>query len=990
MTPHVYFLIDSSVLDSYTRVVDIVTRVLVYLASENDAVTWNYEVADLGAACKEPRTPAKRRRVAERRALALGALAEFSSELRGWQRKEQTGGAVLGTLTRRLMCLEADVEWGDPALMRSPTRTNGSRTWADPTRLNEPMMLRNYLFIVGHSVPQTLAQVGRFVRGRAQEGEPLMDTLEAVRDGLVGNGLWESYARKRVGVSWIQADGCSPTACIDPVDLLIRTTFECSLEALGGSVLTLPASANGVLPLSTFLASALRTHTYPAWSRKFAREISAIAECFDMANGFACAQEASWEIELPTGRLNLGPVVSKCTVAHGLSQRLASARLLRRYSMAELVALASALGDADVEHSTVRAKAVSKCGNGQWHCVVDLVSSDPVYCEIRDGCLGDGVVLARADAGGAYVVVVPGPGSVVLVYPVDEHTGGAISDRMREIKLEPHEPEEDTAAVDFAPAWLESWACFDADLSVVPAETCSLDVRFDQANVYGSLGVGGCALGSGQHSPRVEEINHPLELCLPAQSLELAKENQAAACLTLESWYAGMYLRTIPEAAPQLGAVVDALLPLIDAQSASVAQVADSVLLSSMAIEDAFDASGRGGAQKTDGSSDSARFVGMRQQALNRAADAGSGNGEAAQRMWQLHECQLQIVLHLVCLANMQRKEGEPEESAEDVLRTRLAERLRDLVDLLCVWASVDGLAMDSDGVANDLAAAFVGGPDVGRFAGALADTVEELRVQCGWVPQPAQPSEAKGISAEGKRRKGTTPRRISRRMDERSEVIVHQRGAAKHASSRRIARHLDELICGAENRPAHAPHSHLRRLPEHLVRQIKSEVVMTLRPPSGSYARSTVAGSSGGALFAAGARRSGRAGKRTPVPDFAIRRSTAAPGPRTGQGAQQQQHLADGSLETPRTKRQRVGGGRMDSPQEDAANSSPLMLFSSPSQRTASHYIFASDGSSGEEDEDALVLLLDQSPLLRRAGRRPLGQHQEQQQQESHRTLEF
>ncbi|KAJ1781083.1 hypothetical protein LPJ59_007125, partial [Coemansia sp. RSA 2399] len=335
------------------------------------------------------------------------------------------------------------------------------------------------------------------------------------------------------------------------------TTFECSLEALGGSVLTLPASANGVLPLSAFLASALRTHTYPAWSRKFAREISAIAECFDLGSGFGCAQEASWEIELPTGSLSLGPVVSECAIARGSSQRLTSARLLRRYSMAELVALASALGDTDMGQgqSAVRAKAVSKCAHSQWYRVVDLVSADPVYCEIRDGCLGDGVVLARADAGGAYVVVVPGPGSVALVYPVDEHTGGAIGDRMREIQLEPHEPAEDASAVDFTPAWLESWACFDDDLSVIPVETCSLDVRFNQPNAYGSLDVGSCALDSGQHSPRVEDNDHPLVLCLPAQSLELNKENPAAACLTLESWYAGMYLRTIPEAAPQLDAV---------------------------------------------------------------------------------------------------------------------------------------------------------------------------------------------------------------------------------------------------------------------------------------------------------------------------------------------------------------------------------------------------------------------------------------------------
>ncbi|KAJ1668866.1 hypothetical protein EV178_000130 [Coemansia sp. RSA 1646] len=1024
MTPHVYFLIDSKVLDNHARVVGMVTRVLVYLASVNDAVTWNYEVADLGAvpARKEPRTQAKRRRVAERKPLARNTLTEFATELRGRERKEKIDGLesvpMLGTLTRRLMCLEADVEWGDPALMRSPTRNpHGSRTWADPTRLNESMTLRSYLFIVGREVPRTLDQVERFVHGVQEDGS-LMDTLVAVRDGLVGNGLWESYARKRVGVSWIQmADNGRSLRCTDPVDLLIRTTFECCLEALGGSVISLPMHTDGVLPFSMCLSSTLRTRTYPAWSRKFAREISAVAECFDLADiqfsECGCAKDA-WEIELPSGdHLSVG-AVSAGDSTHRSLQRLTSARLLRRYSMPELVTLAGAFSDTCIDtlqgNTVVRATAVGTCTREKWHRVVDLVNTDPVYCEMRDGSLGSdsGVVMAHVDVDGRYMAVVPGPGTTALVYSVDELTGRAISDRMRAIQSELHDLEENATAADFTPAWLEDWVCFDDDLSVVPQESCLLDVSFDPAaadTACNPLDTEHCALDSSHLSPQLEKNGQQLIIRSPENSSVQNQEDHPVVCLTLESWYADIYLQTIPEAAPQLGSVVDVILPLMDAQSVSVAQLADCVLLNSAAIEDTFETRDVNDPASIEQSDVARQFAEMRCRALKSIIE--SSNSETIRRTWQLHECQLQILLHLVCLANMHRQDGD-RGSEEEALSERLVECLRDLVDLLCIWASVDGLASTSDGVANDLATAFVGGPDVTRFAGTLAETVEELRIQCGWVPPPPpHPSGTKTADpVEGRRRKGTTPRKISRRMDERSEVIVHQRGpSSKHLSSRRIARHLDELICGStavragENRnPAHAAHAGHLKLPEHLVRQIKSEVVMTLRPSglppaplASTYSTTTVAGSSGGALFAGRKNvRLGR-GKRTVLPDFSIKRSASASANVYSDNGKGMQQSLDNSLLTPRTKRQRMGGGGGGSDSQDG--SSPAMLFLSPSQRTASHYIYASDGSNDEDDEESL--LLDQSPLLRHAVRRPLGQKQQSHTgqsspNESHRALEF
>ncbi|KAJ2842781.1 hypothetical protein J3B02_005481, partial [Coemansia erecta] len=224
----------------------------------------------------------------------------------------------------------------------------------------------------------------------------------------------------------------------------------------------------------------------------------------------------------------------------------------------------------------------------------------------------------------------------------------------------------------------------------------------------------------------------------------------------------------------------------------------------------------------------------------------------------------------------------------------QLVEALNDLADQLCIWVSVDDLSgvlmpvtstatVDtSSDVPNDPAAAFVGGPLVGRFASSLEDLVEDLRTQCGWVPQPSSTHDMlladssksdADMAGDCKRRKGT-PRKINRSMSDRSEVIVDQRKrSSKIMSGRRLARHLDELIGG--NGGKGSLHSHSRssgrrssnilqlplpskpnslrrqsaqlKMPAHLIRQIKSEVVSTARKAVKSHSATATSCSNGG-----------------------------------------------------------------------------------------------------------------------------------------------
>ncbi|KAJ2469590.1 hypothetical protein GGI02_003359 [Coemansia sp. RSA 2322] len=309
MNSHVYFLIDTGALADGSAVSLMITRILVYLAAKNEAVTWNYETIDMRARQRSLAGHWKRKACA-RKQLTVDAINELTASLSSVKYTHDSATTrrrpALDGLHERLMCLEADVEWEDPALIRSPTRNSSLHSWTDPTRLNESVSVRSHLYIIGQA-PQTLFELDEFVCGlsthnsqgecRQAAGGTLLENLTKLRDGFIGNGIWESYARKRVGVSWIQPAGREDLADLDPVDILIRGVFGCCLEALGGCVINMAELvAETSLPFSSVFAPLHRTRTYPSWSRKFAREISAVIDRFAMTidrdDGFHASSDA--------------------------------------------------------------------------------------------------------------------------------------------------------------------------------------------------------------------------------------------------------------------------------------------------------------------------------------------------------------------------------------------------------------------------------------------------------------------------------------------------------------------------------------------------------------------------------------------------------------------------------------------------------------------------------------------------------------------------
>ncbi|KAJ2887814.1 hypothetical protein FB639_001057 [Coemansia asiatica] len=240
MFSHAYFLIDASmVVSSSDSISHIVTRILAFLISRNESLTWNFEIVDMSTRQRAMAAQGKRR-VSERKKPSAETIAQLEKSLADYlqQRKPASTSrrAVLDTLHERMMCLEADVEWGDPALMRSPTRNVGTRAWTDPMRLNESMSVRSYLYVLGQ-MPGSLDTLDRFVYGSANGTYSLLEKLTFLRDGIIGNGIWENYTRKRVSVSWIKPTAHKSIVEMDPVSILITSTFECCFEALGGCLL---------------------------------------------------------------------------------------------------------------------------------------------------------------------------------------------------------------------------------------------------------------------------------------------------------------------------------------------------------------------------------------------------------------------------------------------------------------------------------------------------------------------------------------------------------------------------------------------------------------------------------------------------------------------------------------------------------------------------------------------------------------------------------
>ncbi|KAI9503259.1 hypothetical protein BX070DRAFT_225048 [Coemansia spiralis] len=1097
---HAYFLIDFSALDNYQPLVRIITRILVFLASKNEALTWNYEIIDLGVRQRAMRVQAKRR-VAERKQLSMDTIEELEATLSKHQSKREKQGkaqgkiassgtrrAVLDTLNERLMCLEADVEWGDPALMRSPTRhAAGARTWTDPTRLNESISVRSHLYVVGHA-PGTLDELDSFVYGAsAQQNQSaaLLDKLLMVRNGVVGNGIWESYARKRVGVSWIRPSDRKPIAHMDPVDILIEGVFDCCYEALGGCVMTIPElDANTVLPFSSVFSQLHRVRTYPSWSRKFAREISAVVDY--LASAFSCchsnlaggstennaSEKQAWVVTFSTNQMESSTVTGAnrfylIQAKPTNRQWLNNGRLLRRYNMPEMVALASDLKNTQLQkqgllkENAVEAACTELYSIVYWPLIVCFLNQEPVCCsvqsEYRDFVLSK-IVLAQVrseidnSSEDIYMAIIPTASCIAALYFMDSATYLSVKDYVSAADIEDRNEASQSESIDdlldnFKGSHLEDWMWSNnrGELSIVPSDISAVNVQFDNAECD-------CASISAEFDPEAQ-------LSLPvmpggisrdanAETRIISLDKDPTECssgprepmislissdtLTLEMWYSELYLKVISEANPSFNRSIEALAYLFDSISTQGNSKIDiiqlsKVLLSSATIEDTFELDAQTQIPELN-HSNSCSFKSMREQAI---ADIQKDVGAVAKRIWQLHECQLQILLHLFCLDRFCA--DSQEESGVD--KEKLTESLRDLVDLLCIWASVNDLGgssssnaqpsssnvFDSENCSNDLAATFIGGPNVSRFATSLSNIVEELRIQCGWVPPSTRNVEVSENVAEAKRRKGT-PRKITRSStQDRSEVIVHQRKSLSQvASGRKLARHLDELICSNKSqhqkgvtldnsKPSYTtnkqspsnkqkqqqPQPQLR-LPLHLIRQIKSEVVMTMRSTSSKKSRAISSGTSRNSTIStknvinSGSEKAlctstfvqqRDLGKRAPLPDFPALNSSPSPN----------SHIkcACPAPETPKTKRQRVDAYA-------PANSSPAMLFSSPSLSAASHYIYGS-----EEDGDDLF---EQSPLARSS--LIYNKHTQQQQQSgeiggdesaygrnqsgSRRTLEF
>ncbi|PIA17855.1 hypothetical protein COEREDRAFT_7047 [Coemansia reversa NRRL 1564] len=1070
-TTHAYFLIDTGALDNSSddAVLRAMTRMLVYMASKDDAFTWNYEIADMQTRHRALTTQGKRR-IGERRALDMKSLNELGSTL--FKQQQQHKGrrrerAMLTTLRERLMCLEADVEWGDPALMRSPTkRTTTARAWTDPTRLNETMSVRSHLYIFGEP-PGTPEQVSEFVHGPGEAGADasLLENLTQMRDGIVGNGIWESYARKRVGVSWIRLTHRQKLSEMNPVDILITAVFSCCFEALGGCIMSIPElDCKRWLPFSTIYAPLDRTRTYPGWSRKFAREISAVVDCFASSSQFmqhsfmhcSTQERKTWSIEMD----DAGTPQIRISEATSNTRRLwlSNSRLLRRYNLPEMVALAgeakqSAMQKHDCVDTTEAVECVRRAPVCRWPQIVPYICAQPVLCHTENGfnLHNYGLVFARrkacsktseADEYFEYITIAPASGfgssSVVAMYYMDAPTYAQISD-MLDAYLEAAPVSTVSTAPAFNASWLENWTQGSKQTLVsLPNDCCAIDVGIDVTLIKEFV--------SEAHKSRLAVGDEQLEAAdtidEKLETSTLADVTGSDTISTLEAWYSKLYLKSIKQAQPPFGHTVVVLGLLLDSSAenssgpdSTLNRLVCDILHNIAAIEDMFndDLKLQASSQEKDiPNNDHSAFATMR-----RLAAVAITDDTTARHRWLVQECQLQILLHLLAIDRLRQR------GAEGVIASEpLVESLGDLVDQLCIWASVDDMAFAVSGAVNiaansaaeeptctsDLAASFMCSPAVAQFGERLGDLVEELRVQCGWIPPPVKTGLAQSSNrehnAEGKRRKGT-PRKIS--ANSKSEVIVHQgHQRAQTISGRRLARHMDELIGGARGRTRRRESAGVAtgtdsgdstskrrmsaqlKMPLHLIRQLKKEVVSAARPTGLTRSR-TLGGRNGDSSGGnSNTRRIGRnssstdtynfskdhstirsmAPRRQPIPEFGDLRSSPSLS-----GQVSEMNIVP---QTPTTKRKRTeepfsafGGG--------CSNNNTLTHAAAP-HSTVRTFIYDS-----EDSED----MLERSPLFGRV-RAPIQQqhlqeHSQQQhslgtsattylqgQQDSHRALKF
>ncbi|KAJ1642961.1 hypothetical protein LPJ64_005222 [Coemansia asiatica] len=925
MFSHAYFLIDAGmVVSSSDSISHIVTRILAFLISRNESLTWNFEIVDMSTRQRAMAAQGKRR-VSERKKPSAETIAQLEKALADYlqQRKPASTSrrAVLDTLHERMMCLEADVEWGDPALMRSPTRNVGTRAWTDPMRLNESMSVRSYLYVLGQ-MPGSLDTLDRFVYGSANGTYSLLEKLTFLRDGIIGNGIWENYTRKRVSVSWIKPTAHKSIVEMDPVSILITSTFECCFEALGGCVISAKELCNPLVPFSSIFEPLHRERTFPSWSRKFAHEISAVVEKFLVSARHTVENQQNldamglWVVQ---GNKDSGVDSFRMRKIEYEPRRwLREGRLLRNFNLEEMIALASEYQTAIVkrqERNDCKVNnLVSVCTvpMSAWPSVLRMISSECIQFETIDSlysvsdfldkrfiiaksCSFNNTSVSEQTSDFAYFAVVPAGLQTALVYGLDTY----VFDQALEISND-CEQLTDLSLEPFDPAWLEDWACrIPGQMNIEPTDDCVIDIQYEDNSAENS----GLSLETASHSKLCSSPNsvsanafNDSSRSNSSGSSVLVSEEPCSEIniLDLNTWFEAVYLkRAAHSVSSRLEHAINSLETLFDnyennaQKDQELDKLRTAVLLSSSSIDDAFSASAEKHIAQSLAANqhcnDSSQYLLLRQRML-------SDMNVSEHRQWQLYECQLQIILHLFVIEQLRMLDTIEGKQIVD----QLVEALNDLADQLCIWVSVDDLSgvlmpvtstatvNTSSDVPNDPAAAFVGGPLVGRFASSLEDLVEDLRTQCGWVPQPSSTHDMlladssksdADMAGDCKRRKGT-PRKINRSMSDRSEVIVDQRKrSSKIMSGRRLARHLDELIGG--NGGKGSLHSHSRssgrrssnilqlplpskpnslrrqsaqlKMPAHLIRQIKSEVVSTARKAVKSHSATATSCSNGG-----------------------------------------------------------------------------------------------------------------------------------------------
>ncbi|KAJ2453977.1 hypothetical protein EV183_001817 [Coemansia sp. RSA 2336] len=979
---HAYFLVDASALADSAAVTRVVTRILTFLAFKYDTFTWNYELIDLNAR-QRAATAFRKRRISERKKLTTSALEGFSNELCEFAHAKQqshtaahTRRAVLDTLRERLMCLEADVEWGDPALMRSPTRTATTmRAWTDPTRLNESISVRSFLYIIADA-PETPEDIERFVDGSVGSQSTLLEKLTQMRDSIIGNGIWESYARKRVGVSWIQLSRPKQRLEQTAVNVVIGAVFNCCFEALGGCVVSVPElDAAALVPFSSLFKPVHRVRTFPSWSRKFAREISVAVEWLsryldasanDSKSGFR-----SWSLSIGSCQ----DVVAKLVECERQQRKwLTDGRIHRRYNFPEMVSLAEKVRLASTPSPLSPLVHLQSYPQYSWPLAARHLDADPVVCHAHNLNSSQQFMLAAQQLPEdevEYAAVVPlNNSNLVAVYAMDAAVFEHVVQILESAACRNIAPTQQPDASVFHATWLESWVSEAKDqLNIAPAETCDIDVSIDSSLIESFRQKMEAGLAQEPANDTCERDTQPS--CTASADSEPAKE--CIVVQSLETWYSEMYIKTMSQAAPQFDQAIATAKTLLansahagDAYTA-VVQLINAILQPSASIEDVFVCSDKADSENAFG-------------AIRLRSAAALASDDQGKRRWQIHECQLQILLHLLALDFIQEWDlGE----RCDV--SKLTETLSDLADQLCIWASVDDIfsldpgnsvsgsaALDYMGRSNDLAAAFVGSAVVGQFTERLRDTVEELRVQCGWVPHEENPA-----TTDIKRRK-SIPRKIAADKGERSEVIVHQsKRKSQTMSGRKLARHLEELIGGKKRRQlfgtssssdnaaksdssaASSVTSQRRKsaqlkMPLQLIRQLKSEVVSTARPASLSRSSTINTRSNSSGSIRRGTRnntisrtfsaskistanncaRSQAPTRRQPIPEFPDLSSSPSISGRVNE-----LHLVP---ETPSKKRQRT--------QDPVpASSSPTAFMSSiPAANT---FIYESDDSDGQAE---------------------------------------